>query len=69
LVNLSEYINALTDNTSEEARIADKIISDALLYPIKQICSNAGYSGDVAVDKITKNKSNNYGFNAKTGEY
>ena len=60
----------LTDNLDFNTGI--KIVKQALLYPIKQICNNAGVSGDVVIDSITNNrfvKCNNYGYNAKTETY
>lgn len=44
------------------------IIKQALTYPIKQICSNAGVSGDVVINNII-GKSFNYGYDAKTETY
>ena len=60
----------LTDNLDFNTGI--KIVKQALLYPVKQICSNAGVSGDVVVDNIINMQfidNLNYGYNAKTETY
>lgn len=46
-----------------------EILKQAIQYPTKQIANNAGYKGELIIEKIKENKSDNYGFNAKTGEY
>lgn len=45
-----------------------KILARALESPIRQIVANAGDSPDVVVNKILEG-SDNYGYNAATGEY
>ena len=45
-----------------------KILAKALESPIRQIVTNAGDSPDVVVNKILEG-SDNYGYNAATGEY
>lgn len=58
---------------SYEAYIARIIIRKAILYPMHQIISNAGFDSNKVVRNIAqRNKDHygfNYGFNAKTGEY
>ena len=42
------------------------------MYPLKQICSNAGIPGDVVVEKLVHSQRQdriNYGYNAKTNLY
>jgi chaperonin GroEL len=58
--------NMSSDN--EDERIGIKIIQRAIETPLKQICRNAGISGDVVINKL-KGKDKNYGFNAQTEEY
>lgn len=73
----SIYVRALKslnnlDNANPDIKTGINIIKNALTYPIKQICTNAGVSGDVVVDSIITNRfvrCNNYGYNAKTEEY
>ena len=82
----SVYIRALSslNNLNDEnpdVKTGINIIKNALTYPIKQICVNAGVSGDVVIDKIIFNTAlealhnsdrvyveelDNYGYNAKT---
>ena len=60
----------LTDNLDFNTGI--KIVKQALLYPVKQICSNAGVSGDVVIANIIDTGfigNLNYGYNAKTETY
>ena len=47
------------------------IIKHALTYPLKQLCANAGISGDVIIDTILYGPSQygEYGFNIKTSTY
>ena len=72
----SVYIRAIeslskieTDN--EDVKTGINIIKNALAYPIKQICANAGVSGDVIISTILKNELgyDNFGYNAKRDTY
>ena len=53
----------------EDEKIGVEIVEAAIEYPAKQIADNAGYKGDLVVEKVKENPDFNYGFNAKTGEY
>ncbi len=53
----------------EDEKIGLEIVKAAIEYPAKQIADNAGYKGDLVVEKVKENKAFNYWFNAKTGEY
>ncbi len=53
----------------EDEKIGLEIVKAAIEYPAKQIADNAGYKGDLVVEKVKENNDFNYGFNAKTGEY
>ena len=56
-------------STVPDIQTGINIIKNALLYPIKQICSNAGISGDVVAKEILNPfATTNYGYNAK-GEF
>lgn len=55
-----------------DIRTGINIIKNALTYPAKQICANAGVSGDVVIDNIINGQfidNFNYGYNAKTETY
>lgn len=64
---LDNYINTnvLTDDEIQGI----KIVSKALLYPIKQLAENSGLSGEVIVDKVLSSDDIKYGFNAKNDTY
>ena len=56
--------------TVPDVQTGINIIKNALLYPIKQICSNAGISGDVVAKEILNPfATTNYGYNAKDEFY
>ena len=66
-----EEIEDFEDNL--EIRTGISIVKQALTYPIKQICANAGVSGDVAINTIQTLSMNSgvftYGYDAKNDEY
>jgi len=66
LVKLQKELNV---EGSDDEAIGIEIVKKAIEYPAKQIAENAGYKGDVVVEKVASNEDFNYGFNAKTGEY
>ena len=57
-----------TDITNVDQTAGVNIVAKALEAPIRQIVDNAGESPDVIVNKILEG-SDNYGYNAATGEY
>jgi chaperonin GroEL len=46
-----------------------KIVVRACKAPIIQIVQNAGENGDVVANKVLENKTQNYGYDARRGEY
>ena len=66
-----EEIEEFEDNL--DIRTGIHIVKQALTYPIKQICANAGVSGDVAINTIQTLSMNSgvftYGYDAKNNEY
>lgn len=68
---LLEELEELEENL--DIRTGIKIVKQALTYPIKQICANAGVSGDVAINTIQTLSMNSgvftYGYDAKNDEY
>lgn len=68
-VRAAKKIESLSSNTPD-IQTGINIIKNALLYPIKQICSNAGVSGDVVAKEILNPfATTNYGYNAKDEFY
>ena len=73
----SVYIGASTKlefliNSNPDIQTGIRIILLALYHPLKQICSNAGVSGDIVIGKLVHAKrqsDNTYGYNAKTDDY
>ena len=67
------YINAIstlpTNLSESDVLTGVKIITNALTYPIKQICANAGVSGEVIINTILNNNTTNYGYDAKTNTF
>ena len=45
------------------------IVKKALDIPFKQICINAGVSGDTMCEKLYQNTNENVGYNAKTDTF
>ena len=68
-VRAAKKIESLS-STTPDIQTGINIIKNALLYPIKQICSNAGVSGDVVAKEILNPfATTNYGYNAKDDFY
>ena len=73
----SVYIGASTKlefliNSNPDIQTGIRIVLLALYHPLKQICSNAGVSGDIVIGKLVHAKrqsDNTYGYNAKTDDY
>ncbi len=73
----SVYIGASTRlefliNNNPDIQTGIRIVLLALYHPLKQICSNAGTSGDIVVGKLVHAKrqnDNTYGYNAKIDDY
>lgn len=72
----SVYIRAMEQlelfgHSNPDVNTGINIIKNALAYPIKQICANAGVSGDVVINAILKNELgyDNFGYNAKRDTY
>ncbi len=52
-----------------DEKIGFEIVAKALEAPARQIANNAGYDGDLVVEKVKEGKGVGFGFNAATGEY
>jgi chaperonin GroEL len=53
---------------SDDEKLGYDIVAKSVEAPIKQIAENAGFDGDLVVDRVKESKGNQ-GFNAATGEY
>ena len=62
-------VKALCGTLEGDAQIGAEIILKCLEAPIRQLSENSGVDASVVVDTILKNASQNFGFNALTGEY
>jgi chaperonin GroEL len=67
LLRASEGLKA-TDLTADEAT-GFGIVVRACKAPLKQIVDNAGEDGNVVAAEVLKNKDQNYGYDARAGEY
>jgi chaperonin GroEL len=67
LLRASEGLKA--GELTEDEVIGYNIIVRACKAPLKQICENAGEDGNVIASEVLKNKDQNYGYDARGGEY
>ncbi|MEE9343291.1 MAG: chaperonin GroEL [Gammaproteobacteria bacterium] len=68
LIRARAAINDLTgDNADQKAGI--DIALRAMEEPLRQICINAGDEASVVLNNVTEGGSDEYGYNAATGEY
>jgi chaperonin GroEL len=58
--------NLKGENEDEQTGI--RIVERAIESPLRQICANAGVEPSVVINKVREGKDD-YGFNARTGEY
>jgi chaperonin GroEL len=68
LVRAAEGLKAPSDLSADEVT-GYNIIVRACHSPIVQIAQNAGENGEVVANKVLENKSQNYGYDARRGEY
>ncbi|OWK39672.1 chaperonin GroEL [Fimbriiglobus ruber] len=54
---------------THDEEIGYNIVVRACKSPIKQIVDNAGEDGNVIANEVLKNKEQNYGYDARAGEY
>ncbi|RWX77121.1 chaperonin GroEL [Neorhizobium lilium] len=67
LLRSSVKITAKGENQDQDAGIA--IVRRALQSLVRQIAENAGDEGSIVVGKILESDTDNFGYNAQTGEY
>jgi chaperonin GroEL len=68
LINAIEPLDKFIENLEGDEKTGATIVKKALISPIHLIAANAGFQGDVVVEKVFGLKKG-FGFNAMTGEY
>src|SRR3982075_748777 len=69
-VALSRCVAALDKLKVEgDEQIGVNIVKRAIQEPLRQIAENAGQEGAIVLGKVNDSKDNNYGYNARSGEY
>ncbi|HTI88744.1 MAG TPA: chaperonin GroEL [Alphaproteobacteria bacterium] len=56
-------------SSNDEQKVGIDIVRRALQAPARQIAENAGADGAVIAGKLLEQKSDNYGYNAQSGEF
>lgn len=69
LLRAREVLKDLAASTEGDRAIGINLVYDALAAPTRQISANAGADGDEVISKILENDEENFGYNARTGEY
>jgi len=54
---------------TDDEKLGFDIVAKAVEAPCRQIAENAGFDGDLVVEKVKEQKAANQGFNASNGEY
>lgn len=67
-VKASQKLEAKLSDYDGEERLGAEIIVQALRKPTMQIAQNAGFSGEVVIERVLSEKDN-VGFNAAIGQY
>lgn len=68
-VALLRALNALEkERLSEDEQPGLSIVKRALEEPLRQIAANAGYEGNIVVEKVKEGR-NDFGFNAESGQF
>lgn len=68
-VKASRVLESKLSEFDGEERLGAEIIVTALRKPVQQIANNAGFSGEVVLERVISEKDNNVGFNAAIGQY
>jgi chaperonin GroEL len=69
LVRAISVVEALAKKLDGDEKSGAEIVARALEKPIRTIAENSGVDGAVIADDVKKQKSDNVGYNANTGEY
>ena len=69
LLRAREVLKDLAASSEGDRAIGINLVYDALAAPTRQISANAGADGDEVISKILENDDENFGYNARSGEY
>ena len=69
LLRAREVLKGLAESADGDRAIGINLVYEALAAPTRQISANAGADGDDVISKILANDDENFGYNARTGEY
>ena len=69
LLRARESLKELSDSAEGDRAIGINLVYDALAAPTWLISQNAGADGDDVIKTILSNEDDNFGFNARSGEY
>ena len=69
LLRARETLKELAGSADGDRAIGINLVYDALAAPTRQISQNAGADGDNVIEKILSNEEEDFGYNARTGEY
>lgn len=69
LLRAREVLKGLAEAADGDRAIGINLVYEALAAPTRQISANAGADGDEVVSNIISNDDENYGYNARSGEY
>ncbi len=64
-----DAVEASAKKGKGDERFGYEIVADALVSCCRQIAQNAGFDGDLVVEKVREGKGAGFGFNAATGQY
>jgi len=69
LLRAREVLKDLAAASEGDRAIGINLVYDALAAPTRQISANAGADGDEVISKILENDDENFGYNARSGDY
>ena len=69
LLRAREVLKGLAEAADGDRAIGINLVYEALAAPTRQISANAGADGDEVISNIISNDDENYGYNARSGEY
>jgi chaperonin GroEL len=69
LLRTDEVLVGLEGEAEGDERTAVRLLREAIEAPLRQISHNAGEEGSVVIDKVRKNKSSEFGYDAKADRY